>query len=125
MAQTERFTHITVTPDTEDEIVIEAGAVRARDAAQSNSSIVEAPRDDASEQSAAADGASRAVEDVPAEPEGAGAEQGAPTDEDEGYREQTLDDLASSPMSLTQRIVLVAVVVFIVAFIVYYLFFRG
>ena len=86
-----KFSHITVTPDDEDDVVIQAGARPTR------------PADPAP--------ASPCEEEPAPEPEPAAA-NGSSTDEDarpkrekagnEGYRETTMDDLKAAPMPLSR-----------------------
>lgn len=108
-----KFSHITVTPDDEDDVVIQAGARPAR------------PADPAP--------ASPCEEEPAPEPEPAAA-NGSSTDEDarpkrekagnEGYRETTMDDLKAAPMPLAQKVVLALAAVGVVAIVAWYLFLR-
>lgn len=108
-----KFSHITVTPDDEDDVVIQAGARPTR------------PADPAP--------ASPCEEEPAPEPEPAAA-NGSSTDEDarpkrekagnEGYRETTMDDLKAAPMPLAQKVVLALAAVGVVAIVAWYLFLR-
>ena len=108
-----KSSHITVTPDDEDDVVIQAGARPTR------------PADPAP--------ASPCEEEPAPEPEPAAA-NGASTDEDarpkrekavnEGYRETTMDDLKAAPMPLAQKVVLALAAVGVVAIVAWYLFLR-
>ena len=108
-----KFSHITVTPDDEDDVVIQAGARPPR------------PADPAP--------ASPCEEEPAPEPEPAAA-NGSSTDEDarpkrekagnEGYRETTMDDLKAAPMPLAQKVVLALAAVGVVAIVAWYLFLR-
>ena len=103
-----KFSHITVTPDDEDDVVIQAR-----------------PADPAP--------ASPCEEEPAPEPEPAAA-NGSSTDEDarpkrekavnEGYRETTMDDLKAAPMPLAQKVVLALAAVGVVAIVAWYLFLR-
>ena len=108
-----KFSHITVTPDDEDDVVIQARARPTR------------PADPAP--------ASPCEEEPAPEPEPAAA-NGSSTDEDarpkrekagnEGYRETTMDDLKAAPMPLAQKVVLALAAVGVVAIVAWYLFLR-
>lgn len=100
-----KFSHITVTPDEDDDVVIQAGARPARPVAPT-------PRPDPVPAAPSADEAS-APEPVEATPS-----------EDEGYRETTLDDLKAVPMPVAQKIVLALGVVGVIAVVAWYLFLR-
>ena len=104
-----KFSHITVTPDDEDDVVIQAGARPTRPADPAPASPCE-------------------EEPAPA------AANGSSTDEDarpkrekavnEGYRETTMDDLKAAPMPLAQKVVLALAAVGVVAIVAWYLFLR-
>lgn len=125
MANPKEFSHITVTADDDDDVVIQAGAV---DETGEGESVIEeivvedgdgAPEafaEDAAEFDSAAD-----------EPEASGA--GAPSAsraraDDAGYHETTLDDLESSKMSTTQKVIIVLAVLGVIAFAAWYLLAR-
>ncbi|WP_101722119.1 SURF2 Surfeit locus protein 2 [Eggerthella timonensis] len=109
-----KFSHITVTPDDEDDVVIQAGARPARAAAPAaEEAFAPAARtvdDEAVEQ---------AVEDAAA-PEPADEDSA----EDAGFQETTLDDLESAPMPVAQKIVIALGVVGVIAVVAWYLFLR-
>ena len=98
-----KFSHITVTPDDEDDVVIQAGARPARTAAPTP---VPAP-------APTAPSADEAVE-----------EREEPSAEDEGYQGTTLDDLEAAPMPIAQKIVLALGAVAVIAVVAWYLFLR-
>lgn len=107
MPEQQRFSHITVSPGDDDEVVIRAGAVAATPRARE----VPSPADDAEGKplDIADPAKARSLErsDAP----------GAPAP-DEGYHETTLEDLSErSPVA--QRIVIAAAVVLIVCAIAY------
>lgn len=116
-----KFSHITVTPDDEDDVVIQAGARPARTAAPTAAPTpVPAPAptapgaDDAVvEPDDAASGEPEAVE-----------EREEPSAEDEGYQGTTLDDLEAAPMPIAQKIVLALGAVAVIAVVAWYLFLR-
>ena len=90
-----RFSHITVTPDDEDDVVIHAGAPAA-------------PSGD----EAAAEAAAGAAPERPSQEDA--KERG--TSRDEAFRETTIEDLEPSPMPAMQKAVIaVAVVLFAIA----------
>ena len=126
MAQGE-FKHITVTPADDDDIVINAGVVEPSetvsygldedlDSTQAESSLAEksdAPSAESGEKPAEANAASAAARKARGE--------GAKKKDD--YHEATLEDLQGEPMSLTQRIVIIAAVVCIIGALAYYFLF--
>ena len=131
MAESQGFSHITVTPD-DDDVVIQAGIVDDADDAET---AFEAAGE--AEEAATAE----AIEGAPAvegEPErAAGAADPEPTSSaparpakapagvaDDGYRETTLADLESSKMSSAQKVVIVVAILGIIAFAAWYLFAR-
>lgn len=95
------FNHIAVNADDEDEFVIQAGA---RPAAAASSQVSDGDAD------VVVTGGELAEASVPATSRPARGER----------REQTIEDLDAGPMSLTQKIVIIAVAVFIVAAAVYF-----
>ena len=106
-----KFSHITVTPDDEDEVVIQAGARPARTAAPTP---VPAPAPTAP----SADGAVVEPDDA------ASGEPEAVEERDEGYQGTTLDDLEAAPMPIAQKIVLALGAVAVIAVVAWYLFLR-
>lgn len=101
-----KFSHITVTPDDEDDVVIQAGARPARSVAQ-----VPVPVDEEASPTEAPE--EQPVEDAPSK-----------RAEDKGYQETTLEDLKAAPMPLVQKIVLAAAAVGVIAIVAWYLFLR-
>jgi hypothetical protein len=121
------FKHITVTPADDDDIVINAGVVKPSetvsygldedlDSTQAESSLAEksdAPSAESGEKPAEADAASAAVRKT----------RGESAKKKDDYHEVTLEDLQGEPMSLTQRIVIIAAVVCIIGALAYYFLF--
>ena len=107
-----KFSHITVTPDDEDDVVIQAGARPARTAAPTPVPAP-APTAPSAEPDDAASGEPEAVE-----------EREEPSAEDEGYQGTTLDDLEAAPMPIAQKIVLALGAVAVIAVVAWYLFLR-
>lgn len=109
-----KFSHITVTPDDEDDVVIQAGARPARPVAPvpaAASAPVAQPVDvEASEQADDEAPEHDPVEDAPGE--------------EMGYQETTLDDLKAAPMPVAQKIVLALGAVGVIAAVAWYLFLR-
>lgn len=114
MAKEREFSHITVSADEDDDIVIQAG-------------IVETPANEP-EAVSSADAAPEAVkteevveastaETVPVAEEA----PAAPPRVDDGYRETTLEDIESSKMNSVQKAVIVVALLGIVAFVVWFL----
>ncbi len=115
MANTKEFSHITVTADDDDDVVIQAGVVEEPAAAQP---VEEAPGEPVDEPAAeeADDAVAEAVEEAAVEKEGAGETAHAAS-----YHETTLDDLEATKMSTTQKVIIVVAVLGIVAFAAWYL----
>ncbi|WP_080798297.1 hypothetical protein [Arabiibacter massiliensis] len=104
MAQDEaKFSHITVTSDDEDDVVIQAGI---RQPAQPAPAPAEEP-----------EAFEPAPEAAPAtEPEPAPAPKAARED---GYRATTAEDLESAPMPIMQKALVVIAVVLVVVMVAY------
>lgn len=125
MADNLGFSHITVTADEDEDIVIQAGIV---DEPAAEAPSVSAPEAEASPASDEADEGiesvevAEAVEVAPApaaEPEP--PTRSRPAAPDDGYRETTLEDIESSKMSGTQKAVILVAVLGIAAFVLWYL----
>lgn len=110
-----RFSHITVTDDEDDDVVIHAGArpVAAGGAAR-NEAPAPAPEDPRDADPAAARAGEQAAPADPPSSSKAGKE----------YRETTAEDLEAGPMSLMQKVIIVVAVLLVIAFAVYYMFLR-
>ena len=138
----QKFSHISVASDDEDDVVIEAGAPRSRSYGEGESASQpagdEAPVRAANKTAAAGGGeglADRASSGVaPAErastpaPERAAkadkpAKASAPARK--GYEETTLEDLEGTKMSDMQKGIIAVALIGIAAFIVYYVAFMG
>ena len=132
----QKFSHISVVSDDEDDVVIEAGAPRVRSYGEGESAAQ--PAGDEAAASAAnktsvvdgvegfADRASAGA--APAERVSAPApERAAKADKParEGYEETTLADLEDTKMSGMQKGIIAVALIGIVAFIVYYVAFMG
>lgn len=144
MANEQGFSHITVTADEDDDIVIQAGtptptaeedavvAVAAQGPANADApantdapavadeatSIDIAP--DGETTSPGADDRADAVSRTSSEQSSAKAVP-APARKDKGYHETTLEDLEGSKMTPTQKAVIVVALLGIVAFVAWYL----
>lgn len=137
MANEQGFSHITVTADEDDDIVIQAGATEPvveeaavvavaphgganagalADADEAAPADV-APSDEATSPAtaAAADAAFPASSEKPAKA------APVPSQKDKGYHETTLEDLEGSKMTTTQKAVIVVALLGIVAFVAWYL----
>lgn len=142
MAAEGKFAHISVSSDDEDDFVIQAGAPAAdsevRDdgegdagsdrAHAASAEVLAAPAESARGSEAVRDSASvRAggefAETKSSSPGSAGS-AGSVGSADRSYRETTLEDLESAPMSTMQKGVIVAAVLAIVAFVVWYVVLR-
>lgn len=116
MADNLGFSHITVTADEDEDIVIQAGVV---DEPSAKEPSVSAPTPEAAP---AADGGAEAAEVAPAadiapEPPA----RSRPAAPDDGYRETTLEDIESAKMSGTQKAVILVAMLGIAAFVLWYL----
>lgn len=116
MADKLGFSHITVTADEDEDIVIQAGVV---DEPSAKEPSVSAP---APEAAPAADGGTEAAEvaptaDIAPEPPA----RPRPAAPDDGYRETTLEDIESAKMSGTQKAVILVAMLGIAAFVLWYL----
>lgn len=121
MADTTGFSHITVSTDDDDDVVIQAGIAEG---------AFEEPAEEAGERAVEADDPAEEelpeseCEATPAAAElGAGETRRAAADDD-GYRETTLDDIEGAKMSTTQKAVIVVALLGIIAFAAWYLFAR-
>lgn len=135
MADTTGFTHITVSTD-DDDVVIQAGiadAPAAPDApvapdappeSDEGSPVVGGePASAAVDGPAEADAPEMAAGDAPASAGGAPATPAAARPDD-GYRETTLQDIEDAKMSSTQKVVIIAALLGIIAFVVWYVLAR-
>ena len=121
MAEVSSFKHISVSTDSEDDVVIWAGAGAGAEGASS-----EAPDSAQTNQ-----GASLEVPDSvqfnqasqPAQAPAPVERTAQPVAKDLGYRETTLDDLKSEPMSKTQKIIIACAIAAVAAAVVYYFVF--
>lgn len=139
----QKFSHISVASDDEDDVVIEAGAPRFRSYGEGEPAA-QPTRDEAAasaaNKTAAADGgegfADRASSGVaPAERASTSApERAAKADKParkasaparKGYEETTLEDLEGTKMSGMQKGIIAVALIGIAAFIVYYVAFMG
>lgn len=139
----QKFSHISVASDDEDDVVIEAGAPRSRSYGEGESvsqpARDEAPAHAAATEATAADGgeglADRASSGVasaerastPAPERAAKADKPAKASAParKGYEETTLEDLESTKMSGMQKGIIAVALIGIAAFIVYYVAFMG
>ncbi|BAK44329.1 hypothetical protein [Eggerthella sp. YY7918] len=105
-----KFSHITVSDDEDDDIVIQAGS-RVSEPLPDEVEVVSVSAQDA---------VSSQVEDQKVVNERPSKESSRTKE----YRETTAEDLEVGPMSLTQKIVIAVAVLAIIAFAVYYLVLR-
>ncbi|MEC4272562.1 SURF2 Surfeit locus protein 2 [Adlercreutzia sp. R25] len=110
MANSKEFSHITVTPGDDDDVVIQAGVVEEA-ALPVEPEAFEGVEEVVEEVAGPADAADKA-----ASPEASSA---APAKTD-GYRETTLEDLEAGAMSTTQKAVIIVAVLGIIAFVAWY-----
>ncbi|MCI9261239.1 SURF2 Surfeit locus protein 2 [uncultured Adlercreutzia sp.] len=118
MTKERQFSHITVSADEDDDIVIQAGIVEAPAdeppvAPPAPSEPVAVEVGEAEEGPAASVSRSAVVAEEPVAP--------APARPDDGYRETTLEDIESSKMNSVQKAVIVVALLGIVAFVVWFL----
>lgn len=121
MPEEKKFSLISVNAGDDDDIVIQAGAAPAA-SSRVASEPVDSAADRAAEPATAREQAAPVEESPSAAPsESAGrAEDVAGTDDADGYKPTTLDDLKRSSMSTTQRVVIVIAALAIIAFVVRY-----
>ena len=123
MADEKTFSHITVSADDEDDVVIHAGARTTSHSADSAFDAVEPASvkttvhpftdDDGNDEP------DEVLVDAPIDEEEPRVAQG-----DEAFRETRLDDLEAAPMSSLQKGILIAALLLIAGFAVYYIFMR-
>ena len=139
----QKFSHISVTSDDEDDVVIEAGAPRSRSYGEGESAARpagdEAPARAAATEATEADGgegfadrasagaapAERASTPAPERAAKADKPATASASTRKGYEETTLEDLESTKMSGMQKGIIAVALIGIAAFIVYYVAFMG
>ena len=123
MAEVSGFKHISVSADSDDDVVIWAGT-------DAEGASLEVP-DSVQIQNACAEGASLEVPDSvqfnqasqPAQAPAPVERTAQPVAKDLGYRKTTLDDLKSEPMSKTQKIIIACAIAAVAAAVVYYFVF--
>lgn len=132
----QKFSHISVASDDEDDVVIEAGAPRSRSYGEGESASQpagdEAPARAAATEAAEADGGegpgespSRASTPAPERAAKADKPATASASARKGYEETTLADLEDTKMPDMQKGIIAVALIGIVAFIVYYVAFMG
>ena len=140
----QKFSHISVASDDEDDVVIEAGAPRSRSYGEGESAsqlardeapsaaATDAPACAAATKAVEADGGEGSSEppsraSTPAPERAAKADKPAKASAParKGYEETTLEDLESTKMSGMQKGIIAVALIGIAAFIVYYVAFMG
>ena len=132
----QKFSHISVASDDEDDVVIEAGTPRFRSYGEGESASQpagdEAEASAAANKATAADGGEGSSEppsraSTPAPERAAKADKPATASASarKGYEETTLEDLESTKMSGMQKGIIAVALIGIAAFIVYYVAFMG
>lgn len=131
----QKFSHISVASDDEDDVVIEAGAPRSRSYGEGES-VSQPARDEATSaanKTAAADGGEGPSES-PSRASTPAPERAAKADKParktsaparKGYEGTTLEDLEGTKMSGMQKGIIAVALIGIAAFIVYYVAFMG
>ncbi|MEE0705274.1 MAG: SURF2 Surfeit locus protein 2 [Adlercreutzia sp.] len=119
MTKERQFSHITVSADEDDDIVIQAGIVEAPAdkplvAPPAPSEPVAVEVGEIEEEPVASVSRSAVVAEEP-------VVAPAPARPDDGYRETTLEDIESSKMNSVQKAVIVVALLGIVAFVVWFL----
>lgn len=136
VAEVSGFKHISVSTDSDDDVVIWAGASTERTSSEVRDSVQinqgassEAPDSaqfikpassevpDSAQINEASDSAKLAPAPAPVKRT---AQSGV---KDQGYRETTLDDLKSEPMSKTQKVIIACAIAAVAAAVVYYFVF--
>lgn len=130
----QKFSHISVASDDEDDVVIEAGTPRFRSYGEGEPAAQPAGDEatSAANKTAAADGGegpsespSRASAPAPERAAKADKPAKASAPARKGYEETTLEDLESTKMSGMQKGIIAVALIGIAAFIVYYVAFMG
>ena len=130
----QKFSHISVASDDEDDVVIEAGTPRFRSYGEGESAAQPAGDEatSAANKTAAAGGGEGSSEppsraSTPAPERAAKADKPAKASAParKGYEETTLEDLESTKMSGMQKGIIAVALIGIAAFIVYYVAFMG
>lgn len=132
----QKFSHISVASDDEDDVVIEAGAPRFRSYGEGESASQpagdEAAARAAATEATAVDGGegssespSRAFTPAPERAAKADKPAKASAPARKGYEETTLEDLEGTKMSGMQKGIIAVALIGIAAFIVYYVAFMG
>ena len=132
----QKFSHISVASDDEDDVVIEAGAPRSRSYGEGEPAAQaagdEATGSAAATEAAEADGGEGPSESpsrasTPAPERAAKADKPAKTSAParKGYEETTLEDLEGTKMSGMQKGIIAVALIGIAAFIVYYVAFMS
>lgn len=122
MANTKGFSHITVSADDDDDVVIQAGIADGA-SEEPAEEVGEDFAETAAEADAPAEGEAPESEPDP-EPAAAEPEEVRRAAAGDGYRETTLDDIEGAKMSTTQKVVIVVALLGIAAFVAWYLFAR-
>lgn len=131
----QKFSHISVASDDEDDVVIEAGTPRFRSYGEGEPAAQPAGDEatSAANKTAAADGGEGPSES-PSRASTPAPERAAKADKParktsaparKGYEETTLEDLEGTKMSGMQKGIIVVALIGIAAFIVYYVAFMG
>ena len=131
----QKFSHISVASDDEDDVVIEAGTPRFRSYGEGEPAAQPAGDEatSAANKTAAADGGEGPSES-PSRASTLAPERAAKADKParktsaparKGYEETTLEDLEGTKMSGMQKGIIAVALIGIVAFIVYYVAFMG
>lgn len=110
MAEGPKFTHITVSADDDDDFVIQAGAVSPAPAPEPAPEPIVEP----------APAPAPAPESEPQAPAAPAPAPAKPVRKADAYQETTLDDLKGEKMSTTQKVVLIAAALGLLAFIAWY-----
>lgn len=131
----QKFSHISVVSDDEDDVVIEAGTPRFRSYGEGETAAQ--PAGDEAEASAAnktaAAGGGEGPSESPSRTSAPAPERAVKADKPakasaparKGYEETTLEDLESTKMSGMQKGIIAVALIGIAAFIVYYVAFVG
>lgn len=129
MADDKVFSHITVSAEDEDDFVIQAGAPAGANAASRKKEATKPPF----EEHTVAEGKQGRPSEVEfgGEPHKAhaasaapGSARSMPSKPHDPYRETKLEDLQNTSMPTMQKVVLVAALLLVLGFIVYYIFLR-
>lgn len=129
MAEEKKFSHITLTSDDDDDIVIEAGlrsepeVGEYEEAASGNDAFLEALPEEVAEESEGFTENNDILEEEPEVFQEAEQTEHSVKQKSGGYSETTLEDLKGASMPFVQKVVIACALVFLIVAVLYYFLF--